>query len=641
MPRPPWAFFFFHFRETKSMLKLLPVRRAVLLSSLSLMIGAASADTGLSISNPQVSNDGTYVYYQFDYTGTPSFVRVFIDADQTSTTGYAKGGIGSEFLVENGVLYKYTATTSGSIWSWAKVGEVGYWTSGGKVRLKIDRSVIDAPVLAGQADDLVFEVQDASSVRTLTKQPHLYSYVTTPQLERFELVRSDGLQNTPQGDGTIKPWSPGNEWGGHMSRIVTTADGTVYMLSLRLTGAAGKDEGWELVKRDAVTGAWAFVASGLSFDEAHLLRSPLTDKVYVIAHPGGYPAMGVGPDFVMTPIPGDWDTGTAKQRHYGNAGIGQEGQICLKASHEGRSTADTYTQYICTTETQKGQSFGPFASARIGHRFAYDYVFPGVAGAQFLTLAQSDLENSVAGYPKNAAFTYVFNGINSFTFPDGHANVVQAPLTLPDPSTALTATVAPHLEQLEAYVDTRGRAFSIALKEPTDGKSVSANRTLELAVMDAATGTSIYSGSLAGLTYGSARIVEDAKQRLYVIWNGLGQRMTEFKVYRLKEIAAGNGDTGFSLELATDLSNKFAPFDLGWAYTRYATQGRIYLATPRGGTARSGSIDGYMNACAKEFANDIVSKTSRSAYPAAMCFGDDLKNQGQLKLIYFRIRLPD
>lgn len=621
------------------MLKLLLVRRAVLLSSLSLMTGAASADTGLSISNPQVSNDGTYVYYQFDYTGTPSFVRVFIDTDQSKGTGYTKGDIGGDFMVENGVLFSYGLDTGSSTWSWKTVGKVGYWTSGGKVRLKIDRKDINAPVLPVQTDDLVFEVQDTSASKSLPKQTYSYSYVTTPQLERFELVRSDGLQNAPQGDGTIKPWSPGNEWGGHMSRIVTTADGTVYMLSLRLTGEDGKQEGWELVKRDAVTGAWVFVASGLSFDEAHLLRSPLTDKVYVIAHPAGYPAMGVGPDFVMTPIPGDWDTGTPKQRHYGNAGIGQEGQICLKASHEGRSTADTYTQYICTTETQKGQSFGPFASTRIGNRFAYDYVFPGVAGAQFLTLAQSDLENSVAGYPKNAAFTYVFNGINSFTFPDGHANVVQAPLMLPDPSTAPTATVAPHLEQLEAYVDTRGRAFSIALKEPSDGKSASANRTLALAVMDAATGTSIYSGSLAGLTYGSARIVEDAKQRLYVIWNGLGARLTRLKVFRLDETVDENGKITFSLGRLTDLSEKFAPFDNGWAKTRYASYGRIYLATPRGGVARSGSIDGYMDACTTEF--DRENESDRVNYTDANCFGAGAEKLGQLKLLYFRIRLPD
>ncbi|MQA20031.1 hypothetical protein [Rugamonas rivuli] len=625
------------------MKKMLSARQAVLLSSLLLTAGAASADTGLSISNTKTSNDGTYVYYEFDYTGTPNFVRVFIDTDTNAASGYAKGDIGAEFMIENGVLFKYSGSGK-SDWKWqvddTNNGRIaGYWVGNGKAKLMVKRSSIGADVSAGQADNLVFDIQDASTSRSSDKLPYVYSRVTVPTLERFELVTSDGLQQGAQGDHA---WSPNNDWGGHMSRVVTTADGTVYMLNLVLTGEGGVQEGWQLRKRTQASGTWEAVASGPSLDEAHLLLSPITGKVYVIAHPDGKPAIGVEPSFTMQAIPGGWSQLTRSQRHYGNAGIGENGQICLKASSEGRDTGDTYTQYNCTKETQGEPTFaeGTFDSQYIRDRSVYDYIFPGVANSLFFTSSQLDLTKEIAGYPRYTGNSYVFNGVKGFVFPSGRTWEVMEPLGVNDKP---TATVAPELQQIDAYVDTKGRAFSIALKHTTDGNSPWIGNSYDLSVTDPVTGRGIYQGTLKGLTTGSGHIVEDAHKNLYLIWSWVFNS-TVLKVFQLNEGTDAAGAPAFSLTLAADLTNSFAPFDRGWQQMAYAaaTSRALYLASPRGGTARSGSVDGYLNACATEFDAPVVvngQMQARPGYKVAKCFGDE--NKGQMKLIYFRIRLPD
>ncbi|OEZ61653.1 hypothetical protein [Duganella sp. HH105] len=630
------------------MKKMLPARQAVLLSSLLLTAGAASADTGLLISNPKTSNDGTYVYYEFDYTGAPNFVRVFIDTDRNATKGYTKGDIGSEFMVENGVLFKYSGVGK-TDWKWqvddTNNGRIaGYSAANGRVRLMIKRSSIGADVSAAQADDLVFDIQEGSTSHTTPKLTHTYTRVTVPTLERFELVTSDGLQQGAQTAPNVNPWSPNNDWGGHMSRVATTADGTVYMLNLVLTGEGGVQEGWQLRKRTLASGTWEAVASGPSLDEAHLLLSPITGKVYVIAHPEGKPAIGVEPSFTMQAIPGNWSQLTRSQRHYGNAGIGENGQICLKASWEGRDTGDTYTQYNCTAETLGEPTFavGTFDSKRIGERSVYDYIFPGVANSLFFTSSQLDLTKEIAGYPRYTGNSYVFNGVKGFVFPSGRTWDVMEPLGVNDKP---TATVAPELQQIDAYVDTKGRAFSIALKRTTDGNSSLSQNYFDLSVTDPVTGRGIYRGRLQDLSSGSGHIVEDAHKNLYLIWSSIWNS-TVLKVFRLTEGTDAAGAPAFSLSLAADLTNSFALFDRGWEQMAYAaaTGGRaLYLASPRGGTARSGSVDGYLNACATEFDPPVVvngqTQPRPKGYNADKCFGDQKKDQ--MKLIYFRIRLPD
>ena len=67
--------------------------------------------------------------FNLTYTGTPSFLRVFIDADQKTTTGYPVGAVGADYLIENGFLYRYAG--AGGSWAWTLVKSLPLTKSGG------------------------------------------------------------------------------------------------------------------------------------------------------------------------------------------------------------------------------------------------------------------------------------------------------------------------------------------------------------------------------------------------------------------------------------------------------------------------------------------------------------------------------
>ena len=598
---------------------------------------AATTSPSLTISNGQASNDATTATYTYQYTGSPQFFRVYIDTDVNSTTGYRIGGIGAEYLIENSWLYKYSGT--GASWAWTRLSSISSFSSAsGVARFTIARSAIGETATSGEASNLLYNVGDSSQNVFLPKfTQNFVGNILTPQISRVELVANDGLQ--PGSNPYVS-----NAWGGHMSRIVRTNDGTVFLLYLRMSSANLPE--WNLIKRDPSTGQWTNVVSGDSSDEAHLLRNPVTDAVYVIAYPNGLPAIWSSPSFVQQNIPGSWQQLPNRSRHYGNAGIGSDGTICLKASHEFSSmttftqTAATNTDYECTTSTSNSITWGPFISHASGYRHAYDYIFPGIIAGGFYGSSQSDMYKDAAGYPMLPAstFPYVFNGVRGYSSLDASdSNWMQkdvfVPLTVVN---AATATVAPMEKQIEAFVDSKKRAFSIAYTESTDGTSPLLNLGPSLAVTNPTTGASIYSGKLNLPTYGNSRLLEDAKGNLWVIWTNLGTRESQFVLYKLMETTT-HGVTTFNLGQSYDLSGTFASFSPGWSYTPYAIYGQLYLATPRGGTLASNTIDGYFNTCATSFT--VQNPASRSAYVSSQCFNAD--NSGQMPVVYIRIRLPD
>ena len=92
---------------------------ALLASSLIVSAAAAQPGPNLTAAAPEaattVSVNTASIQYTIPYSGTPTWTRVYIDANQTTTSGYALSGMGADYLVENGVLYRY----SGSNGSWA------------------------------------------------------------------------------------------------------------------------------------------------------------------------------------------------------------------------------------------------------------------------------------------------------------------------------------------------------------------------------------------------------------------------------------------------------------------------------------------------------------------------------------------
>lgn len=124
-------------------MKLSSATTAVLVSLLTLLgcwPGSASAQSAAKLS---ISASSTTVTFQLTYSGTPSYVHVYIDSDQNATTGYPVAGIGADYLIENGFLYKYAG--SGGSWAWTEIKSVALTKSNGVATWNIAPSDLGSP----------------------------------------------------------------------------------------------------------------------------------------------------------------------------------------------------------------------------------------------------------------------------------------------------------------------------------------------------------------------------------------------------------------------------------------------------------------------------------------------------------------
>jgi hypothetical protein len=119
---------------------------------------AASPVTASPIVSTSARNDDTSVSYAISYTGTHSFFRVYIDADQSAATGFAVGGVWAEFLVENGWLYRYAGT--GTSWAWTQLRSLPFTNTGGVASWQVLRSDLGEVAPCTEQADLVFDVDD-------------------------------------------------------------------------------------------------------------------------------------------------------------------------------------------------------------------------------------------------------------------------------------------------------------------------------------------------------------------------------------------------------------------------------------------------------------------------------------------------
>ncbi len=125
-----------------------------------------------AITSYQATNDATNVYYQFQYTGTWNWYHVFIDTDQNAATGYAIGGIGANYLLENNELYSYSG--SGSNWRWTFIKNVTYSNTNSTASWTVVRADIGETADPNWAD-LIFEVESNNSSDMSLKYTHVYS----------------------------------------------------------------------------------------------------------------------------------------------------------------------------------------------------------------------------------------------------------------------------------------------------------------------------------------------------------------------------------------------------------------------------------------------------------------------------------
>lgn len=124
----------------------------------------AGPDAFATVADATVTSDATYAYINIPYSGTPTWIRVHVDADRNAATGFPVNGLGSSFLIENGRLYAYTGANGA--WGWTFVKTVSYAAANGVASMTVSR----ADLGGGASVNLVTQVDalPASPIMTAT-----------------------------------------------------------------------------------------------------------------------------------------------------------------------------------------------------------------------------------------------------------------------------------------------------------------------------------------------------------------------------------------------------------------------------------------------------------------------------------------
>ncbi len=123
------------------------------------------------LTNPQATNDATNLYYSFQYSGKWDYYQVFIDTDQNSSTGFAIGGIGADYLLEKGWLYQH----GGGEWNWTPLKTVSYSNTNSTASWTVLRADL-GEIAPAETTDLIFKVGDSGgNGPSLPKFTHNYS----------------------------------------------------------------------------------------------------------------------------------------------------------------------------------------------------------------------------------------------------------------------------------------------------------------------------------------------------------------------------------------------------------------------------------------------------------------------------------
>jgi hypothetical protein len=123
-------------------------------------------------------NDGGTVFYQATFDVSYAQKHVFIDTDQNGATGYPVGGIGADYMIENGSLYRYAGAPPA--WSWSSIGSsnMNPATSGatGATTWNVARSAIGETATSGEASRLVFHGRTSAGVEFVTNPVYLHVF---------------------------------------------------------------------------------------------------------------------------------------------------------------------------------------------------------------------------------------------------------------------------------------------------------------------------------------------------------------------------------------------------------------------------------------------------------------------------------
>lgn len=118
-------------------------KKNLFLASATLAASTIAVSAHAQVAAPTAVGDGSDVHFTVSHTATPTWTRVYIDQDRSTTTGYTSYGVGADYLIENGQLYKY-AGSKGS-WAWTSVKAVASTSTTTKTSLTVSRADLGSP----------------------------------------------------------------------------------------------------------------------------------------------------------------------------------------------------------------------------------------------------------------------------------------------------------------------------------------------------------------------------------------------------------------------------------------------------------------------------------------------------------------
>jgi hypothetical protein len=130
-----------------------------------------SASSG-SITGYFAQNDATNVYYQASFASPYTYKHVFIDTDTNPSIGYAYGGIGADYMIENDKLYRH----NGGGWSWTQIADTP--ATGGSTGTRswtVPRATLGETASSGELADVVFHGSDGAPAYAAPLYHHVYS----------------------------------------------------------------------------------------------------------------------------------------------------------------------------------------------------------------------------------------------------------------------------------------------------------------------------------------------------------------------------------------------------------------------------------------------------------------------------------
>ena len=217
----------------------------------SLIMSAAGAAVSPTNSGPTataastvVSVNAANISYTIPFSSVPTWTRVYIDANQTAASGYAMNGTGADYLVENGMLYRYSGT-NGS-WSWTKVKQLPFALGATSATLTVAKTDIGSPASIDSISETTAPTVTSARITTST------STTAPPSTSSSASVESLNIKY-------VIPFSTKPTW----TRVYIDADRTLssgypnsgigaeYLIEngqlFRYTGKNG-DWGWTVMK---------------------------------------------------------------------------------------------------------------------------------------------------------------------------------------------------------------------------------------------------------------------------------------------------------------------------------------------------------------------------------------------------------